>query len=113
MNKRLAIKQIGNRPANPILPASTTTAIGDGEEEDDDALIEATEADKGRSTVIAGSNSRPVNMPVDPNKKVVTRTSQSKPVFPTVVIPFSKEGAAPVNNKNEQKSRPRVVGNEK
>lgn len=111
MNKRLAIKQIGNRPANPILPTSTTAAVGEDEDEDDEALLEATEADKNRSTVIAGSNSRPVNMPVDPNKKTVTRTSQSKPVFPTVVIPFSKDGSAPETKKSEQKSRPRVVGN--
>lgn len=112
MNKRLAIKQIGNRPVNPILPVTTAAAVGEDEDEDDEALVEATEADKGRSTVIAGSNSRPVNTPVDPNKKAVTRTSQSKPVFPTVVIPFSKDAAAPAVKKPEQKSRPRVVPNE-
>lgn len=107
--KALAIKQLGN---SPVTPNTTALAEADDEEADDEAAeIVEKEVEPQRPIVVAGSNSRPTNAPVDTNRKVVTRTSQSKPTFPAVVIPYSKDAAEKEPAPPAQKSRPRVVKN--
>ncbi len=112
-SRRLALKNIGTRPANPILPDTAIAAIEEADEESDDDAPEAETkiADEKRKVVVAGASSRPVGTQADPNKKIVTRTTQSKPAFPTVVIPYNKDAATPTVKKPETKNRPRVVQN--
>lgn len=106
--KALAIKQMGNRPVN--LP-NTATAEADDEEADEvETDVVEPKADT-RPVVVAGSSSRPTNAAVDPNRKVVTRTSQSKPTFPAVVIPYNKDAAEKNVGPTPAKNRPRVVKN--
>lgn len=107
--KLMAIKQIGNRPANVI---NNAFAEADDEESDGETpeVVES-KVEEQRPVVVAGGNSRPTNAPIDPNKKVVTRTSQSKPTFPTVVIPYNKDDAEDGAKAPAPKNRPRVVKN--
>ncbi|QYO67990.1 penicillin-binding transpeptidase domain-containing protein [Leptolyngbya sp. 7M] len=109
--KSLALKQIRNRPVNPLF--SNSVAAVDGDEEDEDAPEAETKIEEGRRIVVAGSSSRPTNATADPNKKTVTKTSQSKPVFPPVVIPYKKDDAAVDQKKPAQNSRPRVIPNDR
>jgi hypothetical protein len=109
--KLMAIKQIGNPPVR-----ATNSALAEADdEESDDETPEVVETETNRETVrpviVAGSNSRPTNAPVDTNRKVVTRTSQSKPVFKQVVIPYSKDTEEKKPTTPAQKDRPRVVKN--
>jgi penicillin-binding protein 2 len=79
-------------------PGNDNVAMGDDEEEDDDAA--AVEAPTSRDVIVAGSAAKRADEP----KKLVQRTTQSKPVnFPSVVIEFDKNKAA--------KSRDRIVKN--
>ncbi len=105
--RALAIRHLGTRPAN-----TNALAEDDDEESDDDTPeVLETERETQRPVIVAGSNSRPTNAPVDPNRKVVTRTSQSKPSFQTVVIPYSKDDAEKNPQAPATKNRPRVVKN--
>lgn len=107
--KLMAIKRIGNPSANA---ATNAFAEADDEESDDDTPeVLETERETLRPIIVAGSNSRPTNAPVDTNRKVVTRTSQSKPVFKPVVIPYSKDTGEADPAPPAQKNRPRVVKN--
>lgn len=107
--KALAIKQRGSRPVS-----NNTHALAEADDEEaDEAESEVVESIKEvqRPVIVAGSSSRPTNAAVDPNRKVVTRTSQSKPVFPSLVIPYSKDEAEKNPETPAQKSRPRIVNN--
>lgn len=111
-SRRLALKNIGTRPVNPLLPNTALAGIEADEENDDDAPEAETKiADDKRKVVVAGASSRPVGTQADPNKKIVTRTTQSKPAFPAVIIPYNKDAATPAVKKPETKDRPRVVQN--
>jgi penicillin-binding protein 2 len=107
--KLIAIKQIGNPTATV---ANNALAEADDEESDGDVPeVVETEQETQRPVIVAGSNSRPTNAPVDTDRKIVTRTSQSKPVFQPVVIPYSKDTGEQNPATPAQKSRPRVVKN--
>jgi membrane peptidoglycan carboxypeptidase len=107
--KLMAIKQIGNPSVNT--PNNALAEADDEESDDDTPEVLETNDQPQRPVIVAGSNSRPTNAPVDPNKKVVTRTSQSKPVFKPVVIPYSKDDAEDGPKAPAPKNRPRVVKN--
>ena len=92
--KYVALKNL--RPDNP---GNDNVAMGDDEEEDDDAAV-AAEASTSRDVIVAGAAAKRADEP----KKLVQRTTQSKPVnFPPVVIEFDKNKAA--------KTRDRIVRN--
>jgi penicillin-binding protein 2 len=89
----VALKNLSPNPGND------NVAMGDDEEEDDDAAV-ATESSTSRDVIVAGAAAKRVDEP----KKLVQRTTQSKPVnFPPVVIEFDKNKAA--------KTRDRIVRN--
>jgi penicillin-binding protein 2 len=93
--KYLALKNV--RPA----PTDKNLAVADEEEEDDAAEGEA--AESVQPIIVGSSNANAaVNRTVTP-KKMVQKTTLSKPTFPPVVIQYDKEKAA--------KSRPRIVKN--
>jgi penicillin-binding protein 2 len=102
--KNLALRGIRKRPA-PIELASN--AIDEEEEDDAEAADEILE--QPRRVIVADGESRPVGTQQPSERKVVTRTSQSKPVFPTVVIPYTKPEEKP---ETTEKSRPRVIKND-
>ncbi len=107
--KRDAEKTLALKKVKPVQP--TATAEADDEEADDDSPeIETDPVEPSpRKVIVAGSSeSRPVNQPVDPARKIVTKTTQTAPVFKNVVIPYSKEAGGP---KEPAKERPRVVVN--
>lgn len=87
--KYIALKSI--RPA----PAPDSVAAAD-EDEDDDAAIDNTASQ--RPVIVVGASRQ-----ADEPKKTVKRTSQSKPVFPPVVIQYDKNKSAA--------ERPRIVKN--
>jgi membrane peptidoglycan carboxypeptidase len=106
--RALAIKQLGS----PAATNSNALAEADDEESDDDSPeVLETERATPRPVIVAGSNSRPTNAPVDTDRKVVTRIVQSKPVFKPVVIPYSKDTGETDQASPAQKNRPRVVKN--
>lgn len=91
--KYLALKNL--RPT----PAADNMAVADDEEEDDAA--DGGDTQPQRQIVVgsaANSNTTP--------KKMVLKTTQSKPVFSPVVIQYDKEKAA-----RGEKTRPRIVKN--
>ena len=80
-------------------PGNDNVAMGDDEEEDDDTAV-AAETSTSQNAIVAGSAAKRADEP----KKLVQRTTQSKPVnFPPVVIEFDKNKAA--------KTRDRIVRN--
>ena len=94
------------KTAKPTMPAETQTAKGDDEEEDD-AADTAEVADE--APIIVG---RAVQVPVQPAvKKLIQKTSQSKPVFKPVVIEYDRSGAEGSRPVNEAGKRPRIVRN--
>lgn len=100
--KSLALKQIRSKQ-----PVGTDVAAVDDEDEDDVVLVESSESRNS----IANSAPRTPAVQEPAQKKIVTRTSQSKPVFPPVVIQYSKDkGKSDTVNKGDR-SRPRVVKN--
>jgi penicillin-binding protein 2 len=107
--KRDAEKSLALKKVKPILP--TAEADVDDEEADDDSpevKEDAVEVEPRKVIVAGSSESRPVNQPVDPTRKIVTKTTQTAPVFKRVVIPYSKEAGGP---KEPAKERPRIVVN--
>lgn len=91
-------KYVALKGLHPSSNADALAANGDAEEEDDDAS--AMDGDSSREVIIAGSAAKRVEEP----KKLIQKTTQSKPVnFPPVVIQFDKEKAA--------KTRDRIVKN--
>ncbi len=116
----LALKQ--GVPPRPRLSDSVADILDDEEDDVDDTAIadveiaeEASPAaarpaaatDDGRRVVVVGTQSRPTNLPVTQPRPTVTRTSQSKPAFPPVVIEYKKDSdPAPAST---PAARPRVV----
>jgi len=86
-DKYLALKNL--RPT----PPAENVALGDDEEEDNDAstLADATES---RPVIVVGSAAKQADAP----KKLIQRTTQStprrQPAFPPVVIEYDKKKAA-------------------
>ena len=91
-------KYIALKNLHPTSPSnSETLASADDEEDDDDAAMDSTGS---RDVIIAGSAAKRADEP----KKLIQKTTQSKPVnFKPVVIQYDKEKAA--------KTRDRVVKN--
>ena len=88
-------------------PANTANAEGDEEGEDDD--MAATGEDEAPSAVDA--RTRQVAAQPAP-KKLVQKTTSSKPVYPQVVITYDKSGAEKQAPKSSAEgTRPRVVRN--
>lgn len=88
-DKYLAIKSIRPAPAD----------AGDADEDEDDDSAAVSVPETSRPVIVVGANNRVTDEP----KKTVKRTTQSKPVFPPVVIQYDKEKA--------EKGRPRIVKN--
>ncbi len=85
-------------PSSPTNPNADNLASADGEEEDDDD--EKMDSTGTREVIVAGSAAKRADEP----KKLVQKTTQSKPInFKPVVIQFDKEKAA--------KTRDRIVKN--
>jgi penicillin-binding protein 2 len=107
--KRDAEKSLALKKVKPVQP--TAAAEVDDEEADDDSPefgADAVEVEPRKVIVAGSSESRPTNQRVDPARKIVTKTTQTAPVFKNVVIPYSKEAGGP---KEPAKERPRIVVN--
>ena len=77
-----------------VTAAAARTTIADDEDEDDDNSVDGDAA--GGDVVLV-----PATRPVE--KKLVTRTANSKPVFPPVIITFDKDGnPMPKDEKQKQ-----------
>ncbi len=98
ISKYTALKQRG---ASTPVDSRLADAMTDDEEDD----VETGDASVEQEVVTAAAPQI-----VQPEKKMVVKTTDSKPVFKPVVIPYSKEGAA---EKQPAGQRPRVVKNEK
>lgn len=85
------------RTRKPTLPADSQTARGDDEGEENDV---ADESDAAPPIIVGRSAEVPA---IQPAKKMVQKTTSSKPVFKPVVIEYDRSGAEP--------KRPRVVKN--
>ncbi|MEJ7847340.1 MAG: penicillin-binding transpeptidase domain-containing protein [Pyrinomonadaceae bacterium] len=92
-------KALARRLMKPIPAVDLNTASRLDEEEEEDAE-EINSGDEKETPIIVGSNAKEV--PVQP-KKLIQKTTQSKPSFPPVVITFDKSG--------REKTRPRIVKN--
>lgn len=84
-------------------PADAQLARGDDEDEEDDAAA-GMEADRSEDAPIVVGRATQSAAPQPAFKKVIQKTSQSKPVFSPVVIEYDRSGA-------EKKQRPRIVKN--
>lgn len=93
-------KYVALKNLHPSNPNADNLAAADAEEEDDDAAMDSTGAP---NVIVAGSAAKRADEP----KKLIQKTSQSKPTKPTkfspVVIQYDKEKAA--------KTRDRIVKN--
>ena len=100
----LYARQLKTRPANP----SSVDDDGDEGEESDVAEVEQQQQEK--APIIVGASQTRVAAatmpPVVTEKKLVQKTTQSKPSFAPVVIQFDKSGAEP-----SKAQRPRIVKN--
>ena len=92
-------KALARRLMKPLPAVDINTASRLDEEEEDGEEINSGD-EKEKALIIVGSRVKEV--PVQP-KKLIQKTTQSKPSFPPVVITFDKSGA--------EKTRPRVVKN--
>jgi len=100
-NLTLAETRFGKRSS---IQNSANTAANDEDEDDDAATDDAATADtKTGDKIMSSPPVRPASTPVQ--KPLITKTGQSTPKFPPVVIQYDKSGAA------ETKPRPRVVKN--
>ena len=94
----LYARQLKVRPANP----EPGVDEGDEGEESD---IAAAEGDEQAPIIVSAPRTQVATaQPAVPEKKLVQKTTQSKPSFSPVVIEFDKSGAA-------KKERPRIVKN--
>ncbi len=93
-------KALARRLMKPLPAADLNTAsLSDGEEEEDAEEVNSGD-EKETKPIIVGSRVKEV--PVQP-KKLIQKTTQSKPSFPPVVITFDRSG--------KEKTRPRIVKN--
>jgi hypothetical protein len=111
----LALKE--RRKPSPIVRDRNDVELADLMEGDEDSDIDVTQTDEAipeapRKVIIAGSSQRPTDtaQPARP-KKIVTRTVQSKPVFPPVVIEYKKDTETTPSTPESEKMRPRIVVN--
>lgn len=95
--KNLALKQLRAKP----VPNSSLAVMEDEEDEDSSSTNEITE--KPRTVIVVDEQQRSA----EPRKKVV-KTTQSRPVFKPVVIPYKKDTDL---NSTPSKDRPRVIKN--
>jgi membrane peptidoglycan carboxypeptidase len=93
----LYARQLKVRPVTPDVS-------GEADEGEESDIAEAEEADQAPIVVGSSRNGLAGSQPAVPEKKLVQKTTQSKPSFPPVVIEFDKSGA-------EKKVRPRIVKN--
>ena len=105
-NRNLAQTEFNLAPRYPI-PATTTASVGD--EEDDDGAAEGSSGLAVTSAVdeAAGDTKdipvvKQVPVVKQESKKLVTKTGNSKPIFPPVVITYDKE-AKDTNTKRGSK----------
>ena len=114
----LALKQ--GVPPRPRLRESMADLLDDEEDDVDDTVVAEADAeiapaqatpsaatDDGRRVVVVGTQSRPTNVPATQPRPTVTRTSQSTPAFPPVVIEYKKDTEEPAGA--TPSVRPRVV----
>ncbi|MGQ0543236.1 MAG: penicillin-binding transpeptidase domain-containing protein [Blastocatellia bacterium] len=95
--KNLALKQLRAKPLTNL----SVAAMEDEEEEDSDSADEVTETT--RPVIVVGTQQRPAEQ-----RKTVVKTTQSRPVFKPVVIPYKKDTDL---NSTPSKDRPRVIKN--
>ena len=104
-NLALAEARFGKRSS-----IQNNVAAADEDEDDDDATadnVADSTAAPVNTTPVPAPQYRPVAPQVMPvQKPLVTKTGQSTPKFPPVVIQYDKSGAEP-----DTKTRPRVIKN--
>lgn len=94
----LYARQLKVRPANPDPGV-------DEDDEGEESDIAAAEGDEQAPIIVGAPRTQVATaQPAVPEKKLVQKTTQSKPSFSPVVIEFDKSGAA-------KKERPRIVKN--
>jgi penicillin-binding protein 2 len=98
-----------NRNRKPVIPADTQTAAGEDEEDDAEEAAMAGDQEPNEAPIIVR---RAVQAPVQPAvKKLVQKTSQSKPTnFKPVIIEYDRTGAE-TSRPTSELSRPRIVRN--
>ena len=102
-DRNLAQTEFNLAPRNQV---TTTLAKADDDETDEvDAAAENTPNADGRNVIVVPSAPR-----MDGTKKLVTKTSDSKPTFSPVVITYSKDGkTTTIVSEPDNKKRERVV----
>ena len=95
-------------------PAFDAKATGEDDEGEESDMAEAETEQVGESPIVVGA-ARPTQVatvkPAEPEKKLVQKTTQSKPLNP-VVIEYDRSGAAaPAAVPVEKRERPRIVKN--
>ncbi len=93
-NRNLAQTEFNIKPR--VTAASSMTTTADVDEDDDDTDTNAADMDMDGRKVIVVPNAAPAQ------KKLVTRTGDSKPIFPPVVITYDRDGK-PVSNSSKAK----------
>ena len=95
-------------------PAFDSKAAGEDDEGEDADMADAeTDGAEGAPIVVGGAQPTQIATakPTEPEKKLVQKTTQSKPITP-VVIEYDRSGAAaPAAVPVEKRERPRVVKN--
>jgi len=113
-NLALAEARFGKRSS--IQNTAALAAAGDEDEDDDAATSEDSTSANAQAettpTTVPTPTYKPILTTVPVQKPLVTKTGQSTPKFPPVVIQYKKDTADPIDKTPaETKTRPRVVKN--
>ena len=102
-DRNLAQTEFNIQPRNVVVPTTVATADEDEDETDENAA--ANETNTNGNVIVIPSAPRQ-----EEPKKLVTKTVNSKPTFPPVVITYSKDGkTSTITQQPDNKKRERVV----
>ena len=105
-DRNLARTEFHLAPRLPAQVPARTRVVDEDENEDDDTLADSGDADdapppsRGSGVIMVPVVPSASQKPAD--KKLVTRTGSSKPLFPPVVITFDKSGKEKTENDNRK-----------
>ena len=108
-DRNLAQTEFHIQPKSIVTAAASTVAANSDEDEDDDDA-DASDVAVANDARIEGRNVIVVPNAPRTEKKLVQKTGSSKPVFPPVVITYSKDGkTTTIINDQSDKTRERLV----
>jgi hypothetical protein len=93
-----------------VKPSTENLTAPDGDEDEDSDVAEAG-GDEPAPIIVGKPKTTIAAVPQPEPKKLVQRTTQSKPTFSPVVIEFDKSGAEKETIAPEKRERPRIVKN--